>query len=87
MYDIVSSFFFFSKDNKGLDKKGFDNLANKEQGEQQKKHEEDIQNEEGNQEKPKTLEEPASCEHQDQRERLGNEEKDGIIVSFFIVTS
>ncbi|GLD55049.1 retinal-specific ATP-binding cassette transporter-like protein [Lates japonicus] len=65
-----------------LDKKGFDNLANKEQGEQQKKDEEE------NQEKPKTLEETTSCEHQDQRQRLGkenqaeeNQDKDG--QSFF----
>uniref|UniRef100_A0A8C4IEI0 ATP-binding cassette, sub-family A (ABC1), member 4a n=1 Tax=Dicentrarchus labrax TaxID=13489 RepID=A0A8C4IEI0_DICLA len=49
-----------------LDKKGFDNLANKEQGEQQNKEEEENQD----QEKPKTLDETASCEHHDQRERL-----------------
>ncbi|XP_051267124.1 retinal-specific phospholipid-transporting ATPase ABCA4a isoform X1 [Dicentrarchus labrax] len=65
-----------------LDKKGFDNLANKEQGEQQNKEEEENQD----QEKPKTLDETASCEHHDQRERLEkgsqdeaeeNQEKDG----------
>ncbi|XP_044195655.1 retinal-specific phospholipid-transporting ATPase ABCA4a [Thunnus albacares] len=73
-----------ASDNKlELDKKGFDNLANKEQGEQLKKDEEENQNEEKNQEKPKILEETASCEHQDQREKLGqeNQEKDG--QSFF----
>lgn len=65
------------------DKKGFDNLANKEQGEQQKKGEEE---ENQDQEKPKPVEDTPSCEHQDQRERLGsqnqaegekNQEKDG----------
>ncbi|XP_039982421.1 retinal-specific phospholipid-transporting ATPase ABCA4a [Xiphias gladius] len=69
-----------------LHQKGFDNLANKDQGEQQKKVEEENQEPEKNQEKPKTLEETASCEHQAQRERLGkenqaegeeNKEKDG----------
>ncbi|XP_044032286.1 retinal-specific phospholipid-transporting ATPase ABCA4a isoform X2 [Siniperca chuatsi] len=60
-----------SGDNKlELDKKGFHNLANKEQGEQQKKEEEEDQDQEKEQEKPKTLEKTASCEHQDQRERL-----------------
>lgn len=71
-----------------LDKKGFDNLANKEQGEQQKKDEEE------NQEKPKSLEETTSCEHQDQRQRLGketqakeNQDKDGrITADYFIKT-
>ncbi|KAE8280049.1 Retinal-specific ATP-binding cassette transporter [Larimichthys crocea] len=52
-----------------LDKKGFDNLTNKEQGEQQKKEEEEDQD----QGKPKTVEEMTSCEHQDQRERLEKE--------------
>ncbi|XP_036935187.1 retinal-specific phospholipid-transporting ATPase ABCA4a isoform X2 [Acanthopagrus latus] len=65
-----------------FDKKGFDNLANKDQGEQQKKEEEENQDEE----KPKSQEGSASCEHQDQRERLEkespaeaeeNQEKDG----------
>ncbi|KAM8731034.1 retinal-specific phospholipid-transporting ATPase ABCA4a isoform 1-T1 [Acanthopagrus schlegelii] len=65
-----------------FDKKGFDNLANKDQGEQQKKEEEENQD----QEKPKSQEGSASCEHQDQRERLEkespaeaeeNQEKDG----------
>ncbi|XP_035474924.1 retinal-specific phospholipid-transporting ATPase ABCA4 isoform X1 [Scophthalmus maximus] len=51
-----------------LNKKGFDNLANKKQGEQQKKEEGENQEEEKNQEK--TLEENTSCEHQ---ERLGKE--------------
>lgn len=79
-------YFLSSKDNN----KGFDNLANNEQGEQQKKDEEE------NQEKPKTPEETTSCEHQDQRERLGkenqaegtenqeNQEKDGIIACFLL---
>ncbi|XP_033494779.1 retinal-specific phospholipid-transporting ATPase ABCA4a isoform X1 [Epinephelus lanceolatus] len=56
-------------DRLGLDKKGFDNLANKEQGEQQKQEEEENQD----QEKAKTLEETGSCEHQDQRERMEKE--------------
>ncbi|XP_041823569.1 retinal-specific phospholipid-transporting ATPase ABCA4-like [Melanotaenia boesemani] len=50
-----------------LDKKGFDSLANKEQGEQQKKAVEE------NQEQEKTIEDIPSCEHQDQREMLGKE--------------
>ncbi|KAG7216739.1 hypothetical protein INR49_021122 [Caranx melampygus] len=58
-----------------LEKKGFDNLANKEPGEQQKKEEEENQGEENNQEKPKTLEKTPSCEHQDQRDRLGRRVK------------
>ncbi|XP_071341979.1 retinal-specific phospholipid-transporting ATPase ABCA4-like isoform X2 [Trachinotus anak] len=71
-----------------LNKKGFDNLENKEQGEQQKKEEEENQEQEINQEK--TLEETTSCKHQAKRERLGkdnqamgqeNQEKDG--QSFF----
>lgn len=48
-----------------MDKRGFDNLANNEQGKEEAK-----QNQKENEEKPKTLEEPASCEHLDQRERL-----------------
>ncbi|XP_028288502.1 retinal-specific phospholipid-transporting ATPase ABCA4a [Parambassis ranga] len=52
------------------DKKGFDNLANKEQGEQLKKGEEE---ENQDQEKPKPVEDTPSCEHQDQRERLESE--------------
>ncbi|XP_078147403.1 retinal-specific phospholipid-transporting ATPase ABCA4a isoform X1 [Centroberyx gerrardi] len=55
-----------------LEKKGFDNLANKEQGE-----EEQNQNQEKNQEGPKPLEEPVSCEHQDERQRLGKENQAG----------
>ncbi|XP_047424587.1 retinal-specific phospholipid-transporting ATPase ABCA4a isoform X2 [Mugil cephalus] len=54
-----------------LDKKGFDNLANKDQGEQQQKEEEETQEEE----KAQTMEEPPSCEHQDRRERLGKEDQ------------
>ncbi|XP_051796407.1 retinal-specific phospholipid-transporting ATPase ABCA4a [Acanthochromis polyacanthus] len=62
-----------------LDNKGFDNLANKEQGELQKKEEE----ENNGQDKPQTVENNPSCEHHDERERLGkpdeaekNQEKD-----------
>uniref|UniRef100_A0A665X1X1 P-type phospholipid transporter n=1 Tax=Echeneis naucrates TaxID=173247 RepID=A0A665X1X1_ECHNA len=47
----------------------FDNLVNKEQGEQQKKEETDEEQEE-NQEKVKTLEETSSCKHQAQRESV-----------------
>lgn len=54
------------------DKKGFDNLANKE--EQQKKEPVENQGEE-NQEKAKAVEDMASCEHQDQRERLAKEKQ------------
>ncbi|XP_069554079.1 retinal-specific phospholipid-transporting ATPase ABCA4a isoform X2 [Brachyistius frenatus] len=53
----------------GLDKKGFDNLANNGQGEEPKKEEEDDQN----LEKPTTVENTPSCEHQDQRERKENQ--------------
>lgn len=67
-----------------LDKKGFDNLANKEQGEQTKE-EDGIHDQENSPEKTKGKEDPLSCEHHDQRERLGkenkpekNQEKDGI---------
>ncbi|XP_019943339.2 retinal-specific phospholipid-transporting ATPase ABCA4-like isoform X1 [Paralichthys olivaceus] len=49
-----------------LDKKGFDNLVSKKQEEQQKKEKE-------NQEQEKPKEEANSCEHQNQRERLGKE--------------
>ncbi|XP_058488295.1 retinal-specific phospholipid-transporting ATPase ABCA4a isoform X2 [Solea solea] len=56
-----------------LDKKRFDNLANQKQGEEQRKEDEDDQEQEEDQENPQTLEETASCEHQDQRERLGKE--------------
>lgn len=69
-----------------LDKKGFDNLVNKEQAEQQTKEEDGTHDQENNPEKPKAMEAPPSCEHQDQRERLGtenkpeqNQEKDGIM--------
>ncbi|XP_034027520.1 retinal-specific phospholipid-transporting ATPase ABCA4-like [Thalassophryne amazonica] len=57
-----------------LDKKGFDNLANK-QGEEDNIKEEENQNHQ----KPKALEEIVSCEHQDLRERVvkENQEKDG----------
>ncbi|KAM3593267.1 uncharacterized protein V6R79_008809 [Siganus canaliculatus] len=58
-----------SGDRVELEKKGFDNLVNKEQGEQQKKENEENQE----QEKHATVEETASCEHQDQRERLQRE--------------
>ncbi|XP_035808253.2 retinal-specific phospholipid-transporting ATPase ABCA4a isoform X2 [Amphiprion ocellaris] len=54
-----------------LDSKAFDNLANKEQGEQQKKEEEDN----NDQDKPKTVENNPSCEHHEQRERLGKEDE------------
>ncbi|KAF0028277.1 hypothetical protein F2P81_019364 [Scophthalmus maximus] len=73
-----------------LNKKGFDNLANKKQGEQQKKEEGENQEEEKNQEK--TLEENTSCEHQ---ERLGKEnqtdckekqEKDGMSAVMYFVS-
>ncbi|KAI9542852.1 Retinal-specific ATP-binding cassette transporter [Dissostichus eleginoides] len=61
-----------------LDKKCFDNLANKEQGELQKQEE----NENQNQEEAKTQEETASCEHQEnQAEAEENQEKEG--QSFF----
>lgn len=67
-----------------LDKKGFDNLANKEQGEQTKE-EDGIHDQENSPEKTKGIEDPPSCEHHDQRERLGkenepekNQERDGI---------
>lgn len=67
-----------------LDKKGFDNLANKEQGEQTKE-EDGIHDQENSPEKTKGIEDPPSCQHHDQRERLGkenepekNQEKDGI---------
>lgn len=52
-----------------LDKKGFDNLTVKEQ-EAQKKGEE---TEKQDQETPEAVGEPASCEHQDERERLERE--------------
>lgn len=52
-----------------LDKKGFDNLTIKEQ-EAQKKGE---KTENQNQETPEAAGEPASCEHQDERERLERE--------------
>ncbi len=78
-------FFFFSEGDNNLElgKKGFDNLANKDQGEQQK-----IEEENQEQEKPQTQEETSSCEHQDQRERLEKEsqadaeQKDGTKVSY-----
>ncbi|XP_005744934.1 retinal-specific phospholipid-transporting ATPase ABCA4a isoform X1 [Pundamilia nyererei] len=57
-----------------LDKKGFDNLANKEQGEQTKE-EDGIHDQENSPEKTKGKEDPPSCEHHDQRERLGKENK------------
>lgn len=55
------------------DKKGFDNLTNREQvGKAQKKEgEEEAENR--NQEAPAAGGEPASCEHQDERERLERE--------------
>ncbi|XP_075994204.1 retinal-specific phospholipid-transporting ATPase ABCA4a [Genypterus blacodes] len=49
----------------GLEKRSFDNLANKEQGKEETKQ---IQGE--NEGKPKTVEEAASCEHLGQRDRL-----------------
>ncbi|XP_031735233.1 retinal-specific phospholipid-transporting ATPase ABCA4-like isoform X1 [Anarrhichthys ocellatus] len=52
-----------------MNKKGFDNLTNKKQGEQQKQEVEN-QDQEKDREKPKTLEETVSCDHQDQGERL-----------------
>lgn len=82
------SFLFKGQNKLDLDKKGFDNLTNKEQGEQQKKEEEENQD----QGKPKTVEEMTSCEHQDQRERLEKEsqseaeeskERDGILVTYW----
>lgn len=93
LYQSLSNpFFFFSKvDNKlELGKKGFDNLANKEQGEKPKTEEEENQE----QEKPRTLEETASCEHHNERERLEresqaeaeeNQENDGITHWFLLV--
>lgn len=69
-----------------MEKKGFDNLANKEQGEQQRREEEQNQGEENNQERLRTPEVP-SCEHHDQREKLGKEaeEQDGIIAAYCFV--
>lgn len=62
--------FVYKVDNKlKLDKKGFDNLANKEQGEALKKEETENQN----QEKATTDKETTSCEHQNERERLAKE--------------
>ncbi|XP_029935000.1 retinal-specific phospholipid-transporting ATPase ABCA4a isoform X2 [Myripristis murdjan] len=51
-----------SGNNPELEKKGFDNLANKEQGDEEQK-----------QDRAKTPEESGSCEHQEQRHRLGRE--------------
>ncbi|KAM9713003.1 retinal-specific phospholipid-transporting ATPase ABCA4a isoform 3-T3 [Menidia menidia] len=53
-----------------LDKKGFDNLANKEQGEQQKKAEEE---ENADQKQADVKKDVPSCEHQDRRDLLGKE--------------
>ncbi|TNN65133.1 Retinal-specific ATP-binding cassette transporter [Liparis tanakae] len=58
-----------------IDTKGCDNLTNKEQGEQQQQEEEENQDQEKDPEKPKTLEETASCDHQNQAEE--NQLKDG----------
>lgn len=52
-----------------MGKKGFDNLENKEQGEKPKKEEAKHQD----QEKTMIPEETASCEHQNERERLEKE--------------
>ncbi|XP_072234331.1 retinal-specific phospholipid-transporting ATPase ABCA4a [Leuresthes tenuis] len=51
------------------DRKGFDNLANKEQGEQQKKAEE----ENVDKEQAGAKEDAPSCQHQDRRDLLGKE--------------
>ncbi|XP_035855343.1 retinal-specific phospholipid-transporting ATPase ABCA4 isoform X2 [Sander lucioperca] len=60
-----------------LNKKGFNNLAHKEQGEQQKQEEEENQDQENDQEndqeKAPTLEETYSCEHLAQRDGLEKE--------------
>ncbi|KAM9332939.1 retinal-specific phospholipid-transporting ATPase ABCA4a [Pholidichthys leucotaenia] len=58
-----------------IDKKGFDNLANKEQTEQQTKEEKENADQEKTEESRETVEDPSSCEHQGQRERLKNKEK------------
>lgn len=68
-----------------VDKKGFDNLANNEQGEQQKKEKEETQDLGQNQEKANTLEKTTSCEHPDQgaeAEGKENQEKDGIMAEY-----
>uniref|UniRef100_UPI0037E6FBBE retinal-specific phospholipid-transporting ATPase ABCA4a n=1 Tax=Semicossyphus pulcher TaxID=241346 RepID=UPI0037E6FBBE len=63
------------------DKTGFDNLANKEQVEPQKKEEKKEENknsnQQKNQERRRTLKKTTSCEHQDQRERLESQERHG----------
>lgn len=64
-----------------MNKKGFNNLAHKEQGEQQKQEEEENQDQENDQEndhendqeKAPTLEETYSCEHLAQRDGLEKE--------------
>ncbi|XP_034068007.1 retinal-specific phospholipid-transporting ATPase ABCA4-like [Gymnodraco acuticeps] len=89
-YGISRPFYFpflrcywFNSVSPDLDKKSFDNMANKEQGELQKQEE----NENQSQEEAKTQEETTSCEHQEnQAEAEGDQEKEGILVtcqSFF----
>ncbi|XP_032366681.1 retinal-specific phospholipid-transporting ATPase ABCA4 isoform X4 [Etheostoma spectabile] len=56
-----------------LNKRGFHHLANKEQGEQQKREEEEDQDQENDPETAPTLEETESCEHLDQRDGLEKE--------------
>lgn len=76
-----------AKDNNKLpiDKKCFDNLRNKDEGEPQKQQEEEEEEEEEgddenqDQEKTVTLEETPSCDHQDQGEGLEeNQNKGGV---------
>ncbi|XP_075869832.1 retinal-specific phospholipid-transporting ATPase ABCA4a [Nelusetta ayraudi] len=55
------------------DKKGFDNLTNREQVGKAQKKEEEEEAENQNQEATAAGGEPASCEHQDERERLEKE--------------
>lgn len=68
--------FLKGNDRMELEKKGFDNLVNKEQGELQKKTEQEDQVQ------PKPKEETPSCEHHDRTLGKENQEKHGIIILF-----
>ena len=83
---LTSTPFPKGNDKMESDRKGFDNLANKEQGEQQKKAEE----ENVDKEQAGAKEDVPSCQHQDRRDLLGkenqaesekNKEKDGIMAA------
>lgn len=83
-------FVIFLKGNKlELNKKGFDNLANNEKAEQQKKEQGEMQDDGKNQEDAKTPEKTTSCDHPGQcaeAESKENQDKDGKMAAVLLLS-